>query len=293
MCIFACCLPSRPREARRRPPWLHRVGKCSLFRFTDFIRQFRAGCTHHCVGGEPIRTVPPLRVVIDIAGQTPRSAPRRCRLTVLWREHPHTYGPTIHFLVAAVQRLCWPARQEPAAPVVRLAWEQRRGRRRGPARGQGARGCAARHARAVTRGCQAPGDPRRVAGPNTDRPRQCPPRRQRFRENARRCRRRRPLPHRWQAGSSPLRNGWRAAATVRGLGRVLGCPRHGLAADRSCEGGGHPHDYACKDCARSVVAIRLCARSRAVVYLLRRRPYHGAGGAARQQLNGSWQGCRR
>lgn len=231
MCIFACCLPSRPREARRRPPWLHRVGKCSLFRFTDFIRQFRAGCTHHCVGGEPIRTVPPLRVVIDIAGQTPRSAPRRCRLTVLWREHPHTYGPTIHFLVAAVQRLCWPARQEPAAPVVRLAWEQGRGRRRGPARGQGARGCAARHARAVTRGCQAPGDPRRVAGPNTDRPRQCPPRRQRFRENARRCRRRRPLPHRWQAGSSPLRNGWRAAATVRGLGRVLGCPRHGLAAD--------------------------------------------------------------
>lgn len=92
--VYFCMQPAEPSQ--RGPPRLHRVGKCSLFRFTDFIRQFRAGCTHHCVGGEPIRTVPPLRVVIDIAGQTPRSAPRRCRLTVslarasayVWTYHP-------------------------------------------------------------------------------------------------------------------------------------------------------------------------------------------------------------
>lgn len=230
-CIFVHSPPSLPREARRRALQVHRIGRCSLFRFTDFIRQFRAGCTHRREGREPIRTVPPLRVISDIAGQPPRSAPLRCRLVVLWQapayvwtDHPlpRRRGATV---VLACQAGARRARRASGLGA-------RAGRSRGPARGRAARGCAARHAWTVTRGCQAPADPRRAAGKNTDRPRQCPPRRQRFQGKGQTMPALTPVAPpvaRWRL--SPRRSGWRAAPTGRGLGRVLGCPRHGLAAD--------------------------------------------------------------
>lgn len=163
-CILVCSPLSLPKEACRPLPRFYPTGRCSLFLLTDFIRNFRAGGTHGCEGGGLIRTVPPLRVSRDIAGQALWSAPPRRRRAVFWREHPHTYGVTTNFLVAAVQGLCrpLPGDSPPRPSSVGPGSEGSGASRSWP--GSGARGCAASRVCVVTRGCQAPGDPLRPAG---------------------------------------------------------------------------------------------------------------------------------